>query len=193
MSDSSNRAHIFMKNDSKYIEFNLQALKVIHYLLPFYFGNILCINNINQFYRSGAGSHYGTFTGPVKTFSPVTKPKKAYASPGRNFITNPSRKGTGYGYVNVLIGKPQNYASEPYDRAKEIRRVCFYLFGSTFKVFFYTIRLSFCHTNNRFDRHFHDAADTCECPVLVVDIVWVIFQNSGRPNTSEEKSRCGKF
>lgn len=71
---------------------------------------------------SGAGSHYGTFSGPVKTFSPVAKQKNAYASPGRNFITNPSRKGTGYGYVNVLIGKAQQYASEPYDRVKEIRR-----------------------------------------------------------------------
>ena len=83
-------------------------------------------------YRSGAGSHYGTFSGPVKTFSPVSKQKNAYASPGRNFITNPSRKGTGYGYVNVLIGKAQQYASEPYDRAREIRRVSFKLFLNKF-------------------------------------------------------------
>ena len=79
-------------------------------------------------HRSGAGSHYGTFSGPVKTFSPVSKQKNGYASPGRNFITNPSRKGTGYGYVNVLIGKAQQYASEPYDRARETRRVSFKLF-----------------------------------------------------------------
>jgi len=76
-----------------------------------------------SFLSSGAGSHYGTFAGPVKTFSPVAKSKQAYASPGRNFITNPSKKGTGYGYVNVVIGKPQTYASEPFDRAKEIRKV----------------------------------------------------------------------
>lgn len=71
---------------------------------------------------SGAGSHYGTFSGPIPVFSPVTKTRKDYISPGRNFITNPSKNGTGYGYVNVLIGKPQTYASEPYDRAKEIMK-----------------------------------------------------------------------
>lgn len=71
---------------------------------------------------SGAGSHYGTFTGPIAVFSPVEKAKKPYISPGRNFITNPSKKGTGYGYTNVLIGQPQAYASEPYDRAKEIMK-----------------------------------------------------------------------
>lgn len=71
---------------------------------------------------SGAGSHYGTFTGPIAVFSPVEKTKKPYVSPGRNFLTNPSKKGTGYGYTNVLIGKPQLYASEPYDRAKELMK-----------------------------------------------------------------------
>lgn len=74
-------------------------------------------------YSSGAGSHYGTFAGPVSTFSPVAKPKKPYMSPGRNFTTNPGKKGTGYGYVNVVIGKPQTYSSEPYDRAKELAKV----------------------------------------------------------------------
>jgi len=71
---------------------------------------------------SGAGSHYGTFAGPISTFSPVSKTKKSYLSPGRNFITNPSKKGTGYGYTNVLIGKPQQHAPEPYDRAKEMMK-----------------------------------------------------------------------
>ena len=75
------------------------------------------------FFRSGNGSHYGTFSGPVAAFSPQGKPKKPYISPGRNFITNPSKKGTGYGYVHVTIGKPQQHAPEPYDRAKEIMKV----------------------------------------------------------------------
>ena len=75
------------------------------------------------FFRSGNGSHYDTFSGPVAAFSPQGKPKKPYISPGRNFITNPSKKGTGYGYVHVTIGKPQQHAPEPYDRAKEIMKV----------------------------------------------------------------------
>jgi len=69
----------------------------------------------------GLGSHYGTFGGPPSAFSPLGKQKRPYVSPGKNFLTNPSKKGTGYGYVNVLIGKPQQHAQEPYDRAKEIR------------------------------------------------------------------------
>ena len=71
---------------------------------------------------SGLGSHYGTFSGPIPTFSPVGISKPAYVSPGRNFTTNPSKKGTGYGYVNVLIGKPHHHESEPYDDGKEVTK-----------------------------------------------------------------------
>jgi len=71
---------------------------------------------------SGHGSHYGTFSGPITTFSPVAKSKKEYISPGKNFMTTPSKKGTGYGYQNVLIGKPQQHPTEPYDAGKEMRK-----------------------------------------------------------------------
>ena len=71
-------------------------------------------------FSSGVGSHYGTFSGPVDAFSPKAVDKKAYESSGRNFLTNPLKKGTGYGYVSVLIGKPETYSSEPYDRGREI-------------------------------------------------------------------------
>lgn len=70
---------------------------------------------------SGAGNHYGTFSGAVETFSPVTKARKPYKSPGRNFTTNPPKKGTGYGYLNVTIGQTPKYSPDPYDRAKEVR------------------------------------------------------------------------
>lgn len=69
---------------------------------------------------SGLGSHYGTFTGPVAEFSPLEKTKDAYVPPGKNIMTNPSKKGTGYGYVNVTIGKNHKYSSEPYDAGKEL-------------------------------------------------------------------------
>ena len=74
-------------------------------------------------FRSGAGGHYGTFSGQVAAFTPQTKAKKAYMSSGKNFVTNPLKNGTGYGYVNVLIGKPQTYSINPYDKAKELRKV----------------------------------------------------------------------
>ncbi|XP_028405049.1 UPF0602 protein C4orf47 homolog [Dendronephthya gigantea] len=71
---------------------------------------------------SGAGSHYGTFSGPVEAFSPENKGKKGYKSPGRNFTTNPPKKGTGYGYLGVTIGQTPKYMTDPYERAKEIRK-----------------------------------------------------------------------
>jgi hypothetical protein len=74
-------------------------------------------------FRSGAGSHYGTFSGPVGAFSPVDKAKKGYKSSGRNFTTNPAKKGTGYGYLGVTIGPTPKYTPDPYERAKEIRNV----------------------------------------------------------------------
>lgn len=71
---------------------------------------------------SGEGNHYGTFGGPINAFSPVAKGKKAHQPEGKNFLTNPPKQGTGYGYLNVTIGGPYKYSSEPYDKAKEIRK-----------------------------------------------------------------------
>lgn len=79
--------------------------------------------DLSLFSRAGAGSHYGTFSGAIGAFSPNIRPKKAFAPTGRNFLVNPSKNGTGYGYVNVLIGKPTTHSSEPYDKAKELFRV----------------------------------------------------------------------
>ena len=87
------------------------------FLFPFYKYFVLII------LRCGAGNHYGTFSGPVKAFSPVEKVKQPYKSPGRNFTTNPPKKGTGYGFINVTIGQTPKYAPNQYDRAKEIRNV----------------------------------------------------------------------
>ena len=74
-------------------------------------------------YSSGAGNHYGTFSGAIGAFSPVSKGKKAADSPGKNFLTNPPKKGTGYGYIHVTIGAPSKYMSDAYERARELRKV----------------------------------------------------------------------
>lgn len=71
---------------------------------------------------SGVGNYYGCLNGPIASFSAALKPKKKYTSPGRNFLTIPGKKGTGFGYVNVTIGSYAKYASEPFDRAKEMRK-----------------------------------------------------------------------
>lgn len=71
---------------------------------------------------SGAGNHYGTFSGAITAFSPVSKGKKPTESAGKNFLTNPPKKGTGFGYLNVTIGAPPKYMSDAYERARELRK-----------------------------------------------------------------------
>jgi hypothetical protein len=68
----------------------------------------LILLNWNQFLccREGRGSFYGTIGGAIKDVDPTkakyreeTKPPKEKS----NFKTNPSKKGTGYGYISFLI------------------------------------------------------------------------------------------
>ncbi|KAM9356787.1 cilia-and flagella-associated protein 96 [Symphorus nematophorus] len=68
----------------------------------------------------GSGSYYGTLSGPVEAMSPLSVPPKARRSPGRNIVTSPPKKGSGYSYPNVMLSKIEMYASDPYDRAKEV-------------------------------------------------------------------------
>ncbi|KAK3579519.1 hypothetical protein CHS0354_028348 [Potamilus streckersoni] len=71
---------------------------------------------------SGLGNHYGTLSGPIGAFSPTTKPGKEYKSPGKNFTTNPSKKGTGYGFIHITIGHYPLHQADPNDAAKEIMK-----------------------------------------------------------------------
>ncbi|KAG5194360.1 cilia-and flagella-associated protein 96 isoform X1 [Ovis aries] len=66
----------------------------------------------------GLGSYYGTIGGPVPFFSAQSKPKDKYEPPGKNLYTNPGKKGTGYGYANITIGKQFSHSSDLYDAAK---------------------------------------------------------------------------
>ncbi|CAH1794960.1 unnamed protein product [Owenia fusiformis] len=71
---------------------------------------------------SGLGNHYGTLTGPIGAFSPVSKGGKGNTGNGKNVLTNPGKKGTGFGYVGVTLGKYQNHMPDEYDRAKQITK-----------------------------------------------------------------------
>uniref|UniRef100_A0A4W3IZE1 Cilia-and flagella-associated protein 96 n=1 Tax=Callorhinchus milii TaxID=7868 RepID=A0A4W3IZE1_CALMI len=53
--------------------------------------------------KSGLGSYYGTIGEKV-----------AICSREKNFITNPGKLGTGYGYTNITIGKDYGHAPDPY-------------------------------------------------------------------------------
>ncbi|KAK2849569.1 hypothetical protein Q5P01_009403 [Channa striata] len=68
----------------------------------------------------GSGSYYGTLSGPVQAMSPLSVARKAHRSPGRNIVTSPPKKGSGYSFPNVTLSKLELYASEPYDGAKEV-------------------------------------------------------------------------
>ncbi|KAI8899070.1 hypothetical protein BC833DRAFT_396313 [Globomyces pollinis-pini] len=81
---------------------------------------------------SGKGSHWGTIEQqwPIKNhkFELPPKPEKNDKKPpelkvildsifNSNFVTSPSKKGSGYGYCNVTIGKSYEYQTDPYDGA----------------------------------------------------------------------------
>lgn len=71
---------------------------------------------------SGLGGHYGTLSGPISAFSPVTKPTKKCKNESKNVITNPGKKGTGFGYVAVTLGKYPPYQPDPFDTHRELTR-----------------------------------------------------------------------
>ncbi|XP_028932197.1 UPF0602 protein C4orf47 homolog isoform X1 [Ornithorhynchus anatinus] len=68
---------------------------------------------------SGLGSYYGTIGGPCPFFSGQAKVRDRYVAPGKNIYTNPGKKGTGYGYPNLTIGKQLSHSSDFYDASKD--------------------------------------------------------------------------
>ncbi|XP_006882308.1 PREDICTED: UPF0602 protein C4orf47 homolog [Elephantulus edwardii] len=71
---------------------------------------------------SGFGSYYGTIGGPLPFFSAQLTPKEKYQPPGKNLYTSPGKKGTGYGYANLTIGKQPVHSDDFYDEAKLSRK-----------------------------------------------------------------------
>lgn len=71
---------------------------------------------------SGLGSHYGTLSGPIGALSPQAKPGKPHKTSGKNFMTNPGKRGTGFGYVGITLGDYPKYQGDSYSRAREITK-----------------------------------------------------------------------
>lgn len=63
------------------------------------------IYNVFLTFSCGSGSYYGTLSGPVEAMSPLLVPRKAYRSPGRNIITLPPKRGSGYRFSKYKISK----------------------------------------------------------------------------------------
>ncbi|NXX88344.1 CD047 protein, partial [Centropus bengalensis] len=90
----------------------------------------------------GLGSYYGTIGGPYPYFSAQVKDKGRYISPGKNFYTNPGKKGSGYGYANLTIGPEYPHEADGYDlerinakKARELHKRL--LKGGAFKLNLY--------------------------------------------------------
>jgi hypothetical protein len=66
--------------------------------------NVCFRGNLNQFlyFSEGQGSFYGTIGGGIKDLDPTKAKYREQVKPPKeksNFKTNPSKKGTGYGYI----------------------------------------------------------------------------------------------
>lgn len=70
---------------------------------------------------SGAGNHYGTIGGKIPHFSAQNKPRIQMERTKPNVQTNPSKKGTGYGYANVTLSPYYEHKTDPYNGPKEQR------------------------------------------------------------------------
>ena len=53
--------------------------------------------------RNGLGTFFGTLGGNVKAFSPVGKGGGSAKNPLKNVLTNPGKRGTGYGWVDMCL------------------------------------------------------------------------------------------
>lgn len=88
---------------SSHVHLLVHILHAFYFLVQRIFQTFKIIINIKIvlcniiLYRSGLGNHYGTLGGPVGAFSPQSRPSKAAKSSGKNFLTNPGKKGTGFG------------------------------------------------------------------------------------------------
>ncbi|NXP77401.1 CD047 protein, partial [Ramphastos sulfuratus] len=63
----------------------------------------------------GVGSYYGTIGGSYKYFSSELTSKGSNFFVGKNLYTNPGKKGSGFGYANLTIGKQYPYEPDEYD------------------------------------------------------------------------------
>lgn len=87
----------------------------------------------------GLGNHYGTIGGAVSAFSPVGKEPKSKKQMGRNVQTNPGKRGTGYGYLNITLGDYPKHLTDPFGAAgefakKEVQRHKNSLKGGAFRL-----------------------------------------------------------
>ncbi|XP_059156791.1 UPF0602 protein C4orf47 homolog isoform X2 [Physella acuta] len=65
---------------------------------------------------NGLGTFYGTLGGTVSSFSPASKESGSKREPLKNILTNPGKKGTGYGYVNICLNPYPPHGADDYNK-----------------------------------------------------------------------------
>jgi len=73
---------------------------------------------------NGLGTYYGTFIKDMEAFSPETKDSEEddRLKGVANFLTNPGKKGNGYGYVDICLNPYPENMEDPLPDSVEIRR-----------------------------------------------------------------------
>ncbi|XP_005090248.1 UPF0602 protein C4orf47 homolog isoform X2 [Aplysia californica] len=64
---------------------------------------------------NGLGTFFGTIGGNVKAFSPVSKGGGSGKNPLKNVMTNPGKRGTGYGFAQVALNPYPQHAADDYN------------------------------------------------------------------------------
>lgn len=67
----------------------------------------------------GLGSFCPCINASPEAFSPSLRTFKAVVEPKKNFFTNPAKHGTGYGYIDVTIGKYPEYKPDNYNAYRD--------------------------------------------------------------------------
>ena len=71
---------------------------------------------------NGTGTLSGTFTSGMPAMDPTERSRGLLKHEPPNVLTNPCRKGTGYGYANVTLGKYPEHANEPYAEQRRLEQ-----------------------------------------------------------------------
>ena len=71
---------------------------------------------------NGIGTYYGTFIGNMPAMDPVNRSRGLLKHEPPNVLTNPCKKGTGYGYAGVALNHYPEHSNEPYAEQRRLEQ-----------------------------------------------------------------------
>ncbi|CAL1545850.1 unnamed protein product [Lymnaea stagnalis] len=69
---------------------------------------------------NGLGTFYGTLGGVIPSFSPTTSGGGSKREPLKNILTNPGKKGTGYGFANVCLNPYPPHSEDEFNKGVQM-------------------------------------------------------------------------